>query len=303
MASSRPDAEMTAYIERYLSFSGLSTASSIDAQRADYDALVQRFRHPRPDNVTSRDTALRGRHGDIPLRYYRSGNDATGTLVMFIHGGGFVLGNLDTHDDICADLCAGTGFELVSVDYRLSPEYAHPVHLDDVEDAFIALEHERVILVGASAGGTLAAALCHRLRGSPSQPLGQVLIYPSLGGDCFDLDSYRDNAQAPLLSTADIAFYRGARCADGQIPLEDPEFYPLVANDFSGLPPTVAFSADIDPLRDDSAVYVERLNAAGGQARWINEPGLVHDYLRARYASRVAGEAFARICAAVKSLV
>ncbi len=125
-------------------------------------------------------------------------------LILFLHGGGFILGSLDSHDDICAELCAATGFNLVSVDYRLSPEYLHPVHLDDVEDAFLALEHENTILVGASAGGTLAAALSHRLKSSPVRAAGQVLIYPGLGGDHYALDSYRDNADAPLLSTQDI---------------------------------------------------------------------------------------------------
>ena len=75
---------------------------------------------------------------------------------MFIHGGGFILGGLDSHDDICAELCANTGYGLTSIDYRLSPEHRHPTHLDDVEDAFQSLAHDNTILVGASAGGTLA---------------------------------------------------------------------------------------------------------------------------------------------------
>ncbi len=152
------------------------------------------------------------------------------------------------------------------------------------------------------AGGTLAAALAYRLKSSPQQVLGQVLIYPSLGGDQLELDSYRDNAEAPLLSTTDISFYRGSRCADDVLPLDDPEFYPLAAGDFRGIAPTIAFSADIDPLRDDARVYVERLQDAGVAARWINEPGLVHDYLRARHVSRVASAAFTRICDAISEL-
>jgi len=131
---------------------------------------------------------------------------------------------------------------------------------------------------------------------------GQVLIYPGLGGDCFDLDSYRDNANAPLLTTDDILFYRGARCDTDALPMDDPEFYPLVADDFAATPPTIAFSADIDPLRDDAARYVEKLRAADVAAEWINETGLVHDFLRARHASDVAGAAFRRICDAITRL-
>ena len=296
------DPEISRFIERYLQASGLSTASSIEQQRRDYESVVRQFSYPRPSGIRSSDRRIAGRHGDIPLRYYRHGRGDGRALILFLHGGGFILGSLDSHDDVCAELCASTGFDLVSVDYRLSPEHPHPVHLDDVEDAFLQLQHENTIVAGVSAGGTLAAGLAHRRRAGPRKPAGQVLIYPSLGGECLELESYRENQEAPLLSTADILFYRGARCAGGELPLHDPEFYPLVGDDFSGCPPTVAISADIDPLRDDARVYVERLQAAGVAARWINEPGLVHDYLRARHTSRAAGAAFQRICDAVREL-
>jgi len=296
------DSEVSAFIARYLEVSGLSTATSVAQQRIDYEAVVRQFSYPHPRGVHTRDSRVDGRHGEIPLRHYRYQAGDERALILFLHGGGFMLGSLDSHDDICAELCAATGFDLVSVDYRLSPEHHHPVHLDDVEDAFLACRHDHVVSVGASAGATLAAALGHRRRCAARKPAAQVLIYPSLGGDNFELESYRENAEAPLLSTADILFYRGIRCADGEIPLQDPEFYPLAAADFDACPATIAISADVDPLRDDARLYVEKLQAAGVSARWINEPGLVHDYLRARHVSRRAGAAFERICAAVRSL-
>jgi acetyl esterase len=296
------DAEIASFIDHYLAVSGLSTATSVAQQRIDYEAVVRQFSYAHPAGISTRDSRLVGRHGDIPLRHYSHGDDNDKALILFIHGGGFILGSLDSHDDICAELCAASGYDLVSVDYRLSPEHLHPVHLDDVEDAFHGCGHDNTILVGVSAGGTLAAALCHRLKSKPLKPAGQVLVYPSLGGDCFDLDSYRDNAEAPLLSTADIHFYRGTRCAGDTLPLDDPEFYPLVATDFKGIAPTIAFSADVDPLRDDARLYVEKLQAAEIPAQWINEAGLVHDYLRARHVSAVAGAAFARIGNAITEL-
>ena len=302
MKTASLDTEIIRFIERYLEASGLSTTTSVTQQRIDYEAMVRQFSYPHPPGIRSRDSSVAGRHGDIPLRHYYHGPGNDSALILFLHGGGYILGSLDSHDDICAELCAATGFDLVSVDYRLSPEHHHPVHLDDVEDAFAACRHPNTILVGASAGGTLAAALAYRLKSSPQQVPGQVLIYPSLGGDQFELDSYRDNAEAPLLSTADVHFYRGTRCADDLPPLDDPEFYPLAANDYRGGAPTIAFSADIDPLRDDARVYVERLQDAGVTARWVNEPGLVHDYLRARHVSRVASAAFTRICDAITEL-
>ncbi len=296
------DPDVIAFIDSHIEVSDLSTATTIDQQRIDYEAIVRHFRYPHPPGLQTRDSEVDGRHGKIPLRHYHSGQGSDDALIMFIHGGGFILGSLDSHDDICAELCANTGCSLVSVDYRLSPEHDHPTHLDDVEDAFQSLAHDNTILVGASAGGTLATALCYRLKTSRRRPAGQVLIYPSLGGDCFDLDSYRDNADAPLLSTRDILFYRGARCTSDELPLNDPEFYPLVAEDFGMNPPTIAFSADVDPLRDDARLYVEKLQTAGVSAEWIKEPGLVHDYLRARHVSDTAGAAFTRICNAIKKL-
>ena len=296
------DPGIIAFIDSYIEVLGLSTATTIDQQRIDYEAIVRHFRYPHPPGLKTRDSEVDGRYGKIPLRHYHSEQGSNDALIIFIHGGGFILGSLDSHDDICAEICANTGYSLVSIDYRLSPEHCHPTHLDDVEDAFQSLAHDNTILVGASAGGTLAAALCYRLKTSKQRPAGQVLIYPSLGGDCFDLDSYRDNADAPLLSTRDILFYREARCASDELSLNDPELYPLVAVDFSMNPPTIVFSADVDPLRDDARLYVDKLQTAGVSSEWINEPGLVHDYLRARHVSDTAGAAFTRICNAIKKL-
>ena len=289
------DPDYRGFIDSYLEASRLSTASDVAQQRRDYQDVVERFRYPHPAGVTTADAQVAGRHGPVPIRHYRCGAaDSDPTRILFVHGGGFILGSLDSHDDICAELCARTGYDLISIGYRLAPEYHHPVQLDDVEDGFRAADRGRSILVGVSAGGTLCAALSHRLRSRAARPAGQVLIYPSLGGDLFALDSYRDNAEAPLLTARDIRFYRGIRCRDGVIPEGDPEYYPLVADSFDGLPATVVQSADIDPLRDDGGLYCERLTAAGVPAEWINEKGLTHDYLRARHLSQRAGEAFGR---------
>ena len=293
---------MAEFIADYLAAAALSTADTIERQRQDYEALVRRYRYPHPPGVASEDFTIGGRHGPVALRRYRYRDGDDAALVMFLHGGGFILGSLDSHDDICAEICAACGFDLVSVAYRLAPEHRHPVQLDDVDDAFAALAHRNTILLGVSAGGCLAAALCHRRRAAALRPAGQVLVYPGLGGDALGLDAYRDNADAPLLTAADIAFYRGARCDGDVLPVDDPEFHPLAADDFGGLAPTVAQSADIDPLRDDARVYVARLEAAGVAAEWINELGLTHDYLRARHVCAAAGAAFARVAAAVGRL-
>jgi len=298
------DPEIEVFIETMMRVSSnLSTDSSIEQQRENYDNSCRHFYYGYPAGVESTDDSVTGRHGNIPIRrYHCQKRFATDTQVVFLHGGGFILGSLDSHDDICAEICDATGIDAVSIDYRLSPEYSHPVHLDDVVDAYLKTWRSNSIIVGVSAGANLAAGLCHRLQTSTRKPTGQVLIYAALGGELFNLDSYTTNTNAPLLSSEDILFYRQVRCANGELPSHDPEFYPLVADDFSHLPDTIAFSADIDPLRDDSCLYVEKLCAAGVAASWHNEPGLTHDYLRARHTSSKAGDAFGRICVAIKNL-
>lgn len=299
------DPEVEAFIETMLRVSSnLSIDSSVEQQRESTDSASRYFSRGYPDKVEASNEKLDGRHGEIKIRryHYDEVDPDSDTQIVFIHGGGFILGNLDSQDDTCAELCAATGLNTVSLDYRKAPEFLYPVHIDDITDGYLETWRTNSILVGASAGANLAAALCHRLKTFDKRPTGQVLIYPALGGDLFNLESYTTNANAPLLNSEDVQFYSKIRCKNGALPRNDPEFYPLLANDFSGLPPTVAFSADVDPLRDDSRLYVEKLNQAGVDAVWYNEMGLVHSYLWARHTSRKAGDSFQRIIGAIKKL-
>lgn len=266
-------------------------------QRRVYEKLCQDFRQPRPKGVGTQDRSADG----VPVRVYTAG-DPTRTVVYF-HGGGFVLGGLDSHDDICAEICAQTGYRVVSVDYRLCPEHIHPAQFDDSLAAvnWVASEfRDPLVLAGDSAGGNLAAAVAHETRGDLNHILGQVLIYPLLGGDT-EKGSYVDHAHAPSLSREDVLYYEKIRCG-GEVPVNDPTFAPLQDTDFSGLPPTVAVTADCDPLRDDGAVYCEKIVAAGGRAHWINEQGLVHGFLRARTTVARAAASFERISVAIEAL-
>jgi len=222
--------------------------------------------------------------------------------VLYLHGGGFVLGGLESHDDVCAEIAAKTGVDVVSIDYRLAPEHLHPAQLDDAEAAYVGLgEHYACIIVaGDSAGGNLAAALCLRCaaRGL-KQPEGQVLIYPGLGGDA-NKGSYLENADAPMLTREECLHYAKVRSGGVErSEVTDPEISPLLAQSFYGLAPAFVVTADIDPLRDDGADYAARLTEAGVAAEHRNEPQLVHGYLRARNMSRRAAESFEAICAAV----
>ena len=219
-------------------------------------------------------------------------------LIICFHGGGFVLGNFDSHDDICAEICAGTGYELVSVAYRLAPEHPHPAMFEDAlltTGVLLKNNDLPVILCGDSAGGNLAAAVAHAIRTETKSVIGQLLIYPSLGPNT-GKGSYRRHAVAPMLTSKDIKFYLKSRCGRKveDIP-QDKTIFPLLDDDFSNLPPTVIITADCDPLSDDGKNYTNLVKAAGGRALWINEVGLVHGFLRARREVECASSSFTRM--------
>lgn len=273
-----------------------NTASAADNRRT-YDAMCAVFRQPRPDGVSVVDDTV----ATVGIRTYRPAGAAPAAAVLFAHGGGFVVGSLDSHDDVCAEIAQRCGLAVVAVDYRLAPEHRHPAQLDDLETVWrwLSPQVERVVLAGDSAGGCLSAGLALRLRRhGESMPAGLVLTYPGLGGDR-SWPSYTDHAEAPMLRTSDLAAYETARFGVGgpQGPIEDA--HPLAAADYAGLPPTFVVTADVDPLRDDGRVFVERLAGAGVAAVWRNEPQLVHGYLRARHSSRRAAASFAAVCEAV----
>ncbi len=270
---------------------------SIADQRRVYDAMCQEFRQPRPEGIETQDLSANG----VPVRLYTAGHPTR--TVVYYHGGGFVVGGLDSHDDVCAEICAQTGYRVIAVDYRLCPEHQHPAQFQDAWDAtnWAAEEYGApLVLAGDSAGGNLASAVAHYARGRLDNILGMVLIYPGLGGDP-NQGSYVEHSNAPLLTSADIKFYENVRCG-GDVPQGDPTYAPLHDTDFSGLPPTIVVTADCDPLRDDGQAYCEKIVAAGGQACWINEPGLIHGYLRARTTVGRAKDSFERISVAIEAL-
>lgn len=270
---------------------------SIADQRAVYDRMCRAFHQGYPPGVTAHDARL----GGVPVRIYEG--RGTAATVVYFHGGGFVVGGLESHDDVCAEICDATGFRVVSVDYRLAPEHKHPAAYDDCLAATRAVAGAfggPLVLAGDSAGGALAASVAHAMRGQGLDLRGQVLVYPGLGGDR-GRGSYQTHAEAPMLTLEDVLYYAAIR-HDGPEPQDDPTAAVLHDTDFAGLPPTVIISAECDPLADDGRDYRDRIRAAGGQADWVLEPGLVHGYLRARRTVPRAAESFRRICAAIARL-
>lgn len=268
----------------------------IAGQRAVYDRMCALFRQPRPAGVAVQDAP----RGGVPTRCYAVGPSAV--TVVYFHGGGLVVGGLDSHDDVCAEICAATGLRVVSVDYRLIPEHLHPASFLDAVSATraVAMEFGPVVLAGDSSGGSLAASTAHALRGSDTMIRGVVLIYPGLGGDRTK-GSFVTHARAPMLTTADIEYYHRLRHG-GSPPDRDPTSCALDDSDFGSLPPVAAFSAECDPVADDGRSYRDRIRAAGGVAEWYLDRGMVHGWMRARHTVPRARAAFDRIIAATSAL-
>ncbi|HEX3983227.1 MAG TPA: alpha/beta hydrolase [Acidisoma sp.] len=294
------DAGVRDFIKRTESFSrGLGPDATTAEIRQAYSQMCARFSLRHPQGLRSRDGIL---HAQNPTRELRVRSFATpdaipGRVVLFLHGGGFVVGGLDSHDSICADLAAGAEVAIVALDYRLSPEHSYPAALDDAEAAYDDLldSHQHVILAGDSAGATLAAALCLRLRRKEKpMPWAQVLMYPMLHPDFRRaLDGPKEDA--PLLPANSLEGYVAAYL--GRVPevVTDPEIAPLATRDFSGMPPTAIFAADIDPLAEDAHDYCAALKECGVPVFFHSGHGLVHGYLRGRAVSDSIAEAFSTI--------
>ncbi|MCP1442128.1 acetyl esterase [Pseudomonas sp. GGS8] len=284
MASYPLSEQMAAFVEKTISFN--STDRSLTGWRQAYREMCRAFTPPCPEGLKVVDFELAG----VAVRAWQPSAESPTSgwpCVVYLHGGGWVVGDLDSHAFICAELASTLGALVIAVDYRLAPEHPFPAAFDDCLSVWRALrtgpfqlDPTRTLVAGDSAGGNLAAALCLALRdaGEPA-PCAQVLIYPGLGGD-HRLVSRSECADAPLLSSGDLDCYhalylRGTR---------QPGAYamPLVADDFSGLPPTLVAVAQFDPLRDDGVLYAERLNAASVNATLYHGEGLVHGCLRAR---------------------
>ncbi len=278
--------QLYTFVEKTESFTNDDT--SLAGLRQVYDRMCQAFTPPRPDGLQVSDFSLAG----VGVRGYQPAKPTPSTgwpCILYMHGGGWVVGGLDSHDFICLELASALQVLVIAIDYRLAPEHPFPAAYDDCRAVWQAIQLcetpyeidlQRLVVVGDSAGGNLAAALCLGLR-DDRQPLprAQVLVYPGLGGAA-DLPSRRDCFDAPLLSTSDTECYLTLYLHGSRKP--SPYAMPLLAEDFSSLPPALIAVAQFDPLRDDGMLYAERLQGAGVAATLYPGKGLIHGCLRAR---------------------
>lgn len=223
----------------------------------------------------------------IALRVYRpAGGGAKLPALVYLHGGGWTIGDLDTHDVLCRSLCQQAGGVVVSVDYRLGPEHKFPAAYDDAVAAWqwvaaqaadLGIYPARIAIGGDSAGGNLAAAACLGLRDLGCQPVMQLLIYPSTLM-APDTDSYRTNGQGYMLTRESMAWYSGNYLRSPQDAL-DWRASPQLASSHAHLPPAWVLTAGFDPLRDEGLMYADALSRAGVSSQYVCFERQIHGFI------------------------
>ncbi len=249
------------------------------AQRAGLDAGA-------PKDLAVSDIQVDGGAGPLKARLYvpKDAPATTGALVYF-HGGGFVIGDLETHDDFMRRLCAASGVRVLAVDYRLAPEHPFPAAHDDAlaavkwtfdHAAEIGVDPARIAVGGCSAGGNLAACISLELRDDPKRRLAfQLLLYPATAMEQ-DTQSRKDLATGYVLTAEVMTWFAGHFAAIGHADARRAE--PVHVEDLSGLPAALVVTAGFDPLKDEGKAYAERMARAGVKAEHIEYPSFVHDF-------------------------
>jgi acetyl esterase len=253
-----------------------------------------------------------GPHGAIPMRLYSplgAAADAALPALVYLHGGGWVIGDLDTHDVLCRSLANGAGCAVVSVDYRLGPEYRFPAAVDDAiaatrwvhgQAASLGLDAARLAVGGDSAGGNLAAVVAIVARDAGDLPLAfQLLVYPAT-----DMrrghPSHEANGQGYLLTTDSMRYYHDHYIDDARHDL-DWRASPLLHTDLSRLPPALVLTAGFDPLRDEGMAYAEALTAAGNRAAYVCFERQIHGFITMGKVLDEANTAVALCCAELRA--
>ena len=245
---------------------------------------------PKVSKVTER--TIPGPSGEIRVRIYTPGTpiyDAAGyPLLVYFHGGGWVLGNLDTHDSLCRSFANTAECIVVSVDYRLAPENRFPAAVEDAYGAvcwvsenarYLDGNSSRLAVGGDSAGGNLAAVSCLMSRARKGPELAhQLLLYPVLDLSNFDTGSYHVHGNGYLLTAESMVYYRDQYLRDEE-DRSNPYASPLLAEDFSGLPPATVAAAELDILTDEGRTYVDRLNGDGVPATYLCYDRMIHPFL------------------------
>jgi acetyl esterase len=285
-------------VERYLA--GLPQAPPAGGEpdlatwRHEYDAAAPGLFGPAPsvDSVEDHDA------DGVPVRVYRPAGGEQAALV-YLHGGGWVLGGLDSHDPLCRTLAARSGQTVVAVDYRRAPEHRYPAAVRDAWTAY-RWAHERfdrLAVGGDSAGGHLAATVARRARDTGLALALQVLVYPATDYGC-DWPSYQQYTTGPAFHTAEMRWF-WEQFLDDPSRADEPDCSPLRSGDLSGLAPALMLTAEHDPLRDEGEAYARALREAGVPVTLHRYDGLIHGFLRMPAVIARADQVVSRVADAV----
>lgn len=262
-------------------------AGTPEAGRVGMRARKDVTQAPAPEGVASQDLAAPGPGGKVPIRLYRP-EGATGALpvTLYLHGGGWVIGDLEVFDALCRRLCLASGAAVASVDYRLAPEHRFPAAIEDAQAALAFLRDEaaalgidpgRIAVGGDSAGGNLATVLALHDRGATRPLAAQLLIYPATDMRA-DHPSVRENARGLMLEAETMEWFYGHYLGDDAL-RHDWRASPLLAEDLSGLPQALVLTAGFDPLRDEGRAYADALSAAGTAAQYVCFARQIHGFV------------------------
>lgn len=240
---------------------------------------------PPEEPVSTEAQSIPGPAGDIPVRVYRPSGDGPLPVVVYFHGGGWVIGDITTHDAVCHRLAAGVPALVVSVDYRLAPEHPFPAAVHDCDAATrwvsahaaeLGADPARLAVAGDSAGGTLAAVVARHARDAGGPPVAfQLLVYPGIDMTR-SFPSHGENGEGYLLDTETMTWFLGNYLSEAD--LRHPDASPIFADDLSDLPPALVVTAGFDPLRDEGEAYAQRLREAGVAVTTSQYDGMIHGF-------------------------
>ena len=290
------------------------TVSAAEARRM-YREMCRALQPPAPEVAAVENLSFPGPGGPVGLRLYRPlvptaatfGRAGPLPVVVFFHGGGHTIGDLDTHDVPCRSLANFARCAVLSVDYRLGPEHRFPAAFEDgvaavrwtaAHAAGLALDAGRIALAGDSAGGNIAAGAALALRGEDPRIALQVLLYPGLDMRGA-LPSHSEFAHGYLLEREDMLWFMG-NYLNSDADALDWRASPLLAADHSGLPPAYIFTAGFDPLRDEGAAYAARLSASGVPVTYECFEGMIHGFITMGAALAAADHALYRVGQALR---
>lgn len=250
--------------------------------------MVKQAETHRKEPVASvEDRTVEGPHGEVPIRIYKPETAGPHPALVFYHGGGWVLGSIETHDALCRSLTRLAECVVISVDYRLAPEHKFPIGLEDSYAATqwvfdnareLEIDPARVAVGGDSAGGNFATVVCYlaRERGH-RQPMFQLLLYPST--DLVNVsESRRAFAEGYFLTSAQMKYF-GLQYLSTPEDIHNPMASPMMIEDLRGLPPAFVLTAEYDPLRDEGEAYANRLREAGVDAEYTCYAGMIHGFM------------------------